>query len=430
MDKAVKDFLLNDDFEMHLERMYNMFGEIDMRQQSKVVHPVEVIMLSALIGVFSNCQSWNEVADFSAERIDFIRKFFPDITKTPSHDTLRRFFCLLNPNAMERSYRVWALNLQKNFTAMKEVRPLKEAAGEEADRSALRQIAIDGKTIKKATNGRGRRDGDGFFIPQEDENPAKLHIVSAFSVDDCLSLGQERVDRKENEIVAIPRLLDDLNISNGDVITIDAMGTQREIVSKIAGKKADYLLEVKKNQLTLWKTIAGNMADYERHPLSSDVYKTHDDREKGHGFVILRECRVCYAPHSLGGIYKNWENMNSYGVIRTERINEKTGESSVETHYFISSLESSPEEIMRVKRKHWGIENGLHWQLDITFKEDDDRKRKNSALNFSVINKMSLAILKAYKHRDKKASIKRKRMMAAWNEDCLYDLITQWILAF
>ena len=415
MDKAGKDFLLNEEYEMHLEMMYRSLGEIDTRQQGKVVHRVEVIMLSALIGVFANCQSWNEVADFAAERIGFIRSFFPDVTKTPSHDTLRRFFCLLDPKAMERSYRSWALKLQKDSAG------LKEGAG--------RHIAIDGKTIKGGTNERGRRAEDGFFIPQE-ESPGRLHIVSAFSVDDCLSLGQERVGGKENEIVAIPRLLDDLDLSKGDVVTIDAMGTQREIASKIAGKKADYLLEVKKNQLTLWETIAGNMADYERVPLSRDVYKEHSTREQGHGFVVLRDCRTCSAVRSLGRIYRDWEGLKTYGVIRTERINEKTGESSVESHYLITSLENNPERIMQVKRKHWGIENGLHWQLDITFKEDGDRKRKNSAQNFSVINKMSLAILKAYRHKDKRASIKRKRMMAAWNEECLFDLITKWILAF
>ncbi len=142
---------------------------------------------------------------------------------------------------------------------------------------------------------------------------------------------------------------------------------------RIVKKRAGYLLEVKKNQATLWETIAGNMRDFERIPLANEVYKVHKEVENGHGFVLLRECRVCSSLHSLGKIYKDWENLRSYGLIRTERVDEGTGESAVETHYFISSLENDPEKIMRVKRKHWGIENGLHWQLDITFKEDDGR---------------------------------------------------------
>lgn len=426
MDKAEKDFLINDELERHLESMYNALGEIGSRQESKVVHRAGVIMMSALIGVFANCQSWNEVADFSAECIDFIRKFFPDIQKAPSHDTLRRFFCLVCPNALERRYRAWALNMRENLATSKEEGLVEKGIAEEREKKLFRQIAIDGMSIKKAMNERRRRDEDGFFIPQEERSNDKLHIVSAFSVDDCLSLGQERVDKKENEIVAIPRLLDDLDISEGDVVTIDAMGTQKDIVSRIVKKRAGYLLEVKKNQATLWETIAGNMRDFERIPLPNEVYKVHKEGENGHGFVFLRECRICSSLHSLGKIYKDWENLRSYGLI----VDEGTGESAVETHYFISSLENDPEKIMRVKRKHWGIKNGLHWQLDITFKEDDDRKRKNSAQNFSLLNKMSLTILKAYQHKDKRASIKRKRMMAAWHEDCLYDLITRWIYAF
>ena len=305
--------MINDELERHLESMYNALGEIDSRQRSKVVHQAGVIMMSALIGVFANCQSWNEVADFSAERIDFIRKFFPDIQKTPSHDTLRRFFCLVCPNALERHYRAWALNMRENLAASEAGGSVEGGIAGEGEKRPPRQIAIDGKTIKKAMNGRRRRDEDGFFLPQEERPNDRLHIVSAFSVDDCLSLGQERVDRKENEIVAIPRLLDDLDISEGDVVTIDAMGTQKDIVSRIARKGAGYLLEVKRNQAALWKTIAGNMRDFERVPLPDEVYKVHKERENGHGFVLLRECRVCSSPHSLGKIYKDWENLRSYG---------------------------------------------------------------------------------------------------------------------
>lgn len=429
MDKTAKDFLLREKLERHLESMSNVVNGIDPRQASKVIHPAPVIMMSALMGVFANCQTWNEIADFAEARLDFLRSFFPTLEESPSHDTIRRFFCLVSSSLLENSYRKWALSMRENMGIHLEQDDAQEA-DEQQKEDFGRQIAIDGKTISKGMNERGKYDSEGFRIQEKNPKPMeKLHLVSAFLVDQCLSLGQEKVDSKENEIIAIPRLLDCLELHEGDIITIDAIGTQKDIVSQIIEKQADYLLEVKGNQPTLMESIEVAMeAVREYH--ECEYVKEFSEREEGHGLIVNRTCRTCSDVYFLGRIFKQWEGIRTFGYIDNWRIDKSTGEDVTERHYFITSLENDPKRILKFKRKHWGIENGLHWQLDVTFNEDDDRKRKNSAQNYSLIAKMTLNILKNHQHKDKKASIKRKRMKAAWDEDYLKSLLMTWLKAF
>ena len=429
MDKTAKDFLLREKLERHLESMSNVVNGIDPRQASKVIHPAPVIMMSALMGVFANCQTWNEIADFAEARLDFLRSFFPTLEESPSHDTIRRFFCLVSSSLLENSYRKWALSMRENMGIHLEQDDAQEA-DEQQKEDFGRQIAIDGKTISKGMNERGKYDSEGFRIQEKNPKPMeKLHLVSAFLVDQCLSLGQEKVDSKENEIIAIPRLLDCLELHEGDIITIDAIGTQKDIVLQIIEKQADYLLEVKGNQPTLMESIEVAMeAVREYH--ECEYVKEFSEREEGHGLIVNRTCRTCSDVYFLGRIFKQWEGIRTFGYIDNWRIDKSTGEDVTERHYFITSLENDPKRILKFKRKHWGIENGLHWQLDVTFNEDDDRKRKNSAQNYSLIAKMTLNILKNHQHKDKKASIKRKRMKAAWDENYLKILLIDWLKAF
>ena len=429
MDKTAKDFLLRDDLERHLESMSNAVNGIDPRQASKVIHPAPVIMMSALMGVFANCQTWNEIADFAEARLDFLRSFFPTLKESPSHDTIRRFFCLVSPSLLENSYRKWALSMRENMGIHLQQDDTGEV-DEQQKEDFGRQIAIDGKTISKGMNERGKYDSEGFRIQEKNPKPMeKLHLLSAFLVDQCLSLGQEKVDSKENEIIAIPRLLDSLELHEGDVITIDAIGTQKDIVSQIVEKQADYLLEVKGNQPALMEGIEVAMEAVRKYH-ESEYVKEFSEREEGHGLIVNRTCRTCSDVYFLGRIFKQWEGIHTFGYIDNWRIDKATGKDVTERHYFITSLENDPKRILKFKRKHWGIENGLHWQLDVTFNEDDDRKRKNSAQNYSLITKMTLNILKNHQHKDKKASIKRKRMKAAWDEDYLKSLLIAWLKAF
>lgn len=429
MDKTAKDFLLRDDLERHLESMSNAVNGIDPRQASKVIHPAPVIMMSALMGVFANCQTWNEIADFAEARLDFLRSFFPTLKESPSHDTIRRFFCLVSPSLLENSYRKWALSMRENMGIHLEQEDTGEV-DEQQKEDFGRQIAIDGKTISKGMNERGKYDSEGFRIQEKNPKPMeKLHLLSAFLVDQCLSLGQEKVDSKENEIIAIPRLLDSLELHEGDVITIDAIGTQKDIVSQIVEKQADYLLEVKGNQPALMEGIEVAMEAVRKYH-ESEYVKEFSEREEGHGLIVNRTCRTCSDVYFWGRIFRQWEGIRTFGYIDNWRIDKATGKDVTERHYFITSLENDPQRILKFKRKHWGIENGLHWQLDVTFNEDDDRKRKNSAQNYSLITKMTLNILKNHQHKDKKASIKRKRMKAAWDEDYLKSLLIAWLKAF
>lgn len=429
MSRVAKDFLLREELERHIESMSEVVNDIDPRQLSKVVHPAPVIMMSALMGVFANCQTWNEIADFAEARLDFLRTFFPGLKESPSHDTIRRFFCLVNPAALEGSYRNWAMSMRESMEmhlAPNRIEELDEQ--EKADFG--RQIAIDGKTNSKAMNERGKYDSEGFRINDINSRPMeKLHIVSAFLVDQCLSIGQEKVESKENEIVAIPRLLDSLELHEGDVVTIDAIGTQKEIVTKIIDKQADYLLEVKGNQPSLMESIQDAMEAVKRYR-ECEYVKEFTQRDESHGLIVNRTCRTCSDLYFLGRIFKEWEGIKTFGYIDNWRIDKATGEDVTERHYFITSLGNDPKRILKFKRKHWGIENGLHWQLDVTFNEDNDRKRKISAQNYSLITKMTLNVLKNHQHKDKKASIKRKRMKAAWEEDYLKSLLIDWIKAF
>ena len=429
MSRVAKDFLLREELERHIESMSEVVNDIDPRQLSKVVHPAPVIMMSALMGVFANCQTWNEIADFAEARLDFLRTFFPGLKESPSHDTIRRFFCLVNPAALEGSYRNWAMSMRESMEmhlAPNRIEELDEQ--EKADFG--RQIAIDGKTNSKAMNERGKYDSEGFRINDINSKPMeKLHIVSAFLVDQCLSIGQEKVESKENEIVAIPRLLDSLELHEGDVVTIDAIGTQKEIVTKIIDKQADYLLEVKGNQPSLMESIQDAMEAVKRYR-ECEYVKEFTQRDESHGLIVNRTCRTCSDLYFLGRIFKEWEGIKTFGYIDNWRIDKATGEDVTERHYFITSLGNDPKRILKFKRKHWGIENGLHWQLDVTFNEDNDRKRKISAQNYSLITKMTLNVLKNHQHKDKKASIKRKRMKAAWEEDYLKSLLIDWIKAF
>ena len=429
MDKIAKDFLLQEELEKHIESMSEVVNGIDPRQSSKVIHPAPVIMMSALMGVFSNCQTWNEIADFAEARIGFLRTFFPELKESPSHDTIRRFFCLVSHVALENSYRAWALSMRENMGMCPDPNRIKEL-DEQEKADFGRQIAIDGKTNSKAMNERGKYDSEGFRINDKNPKPMeKLHIVSAFLVDQCLSIGQEKVESKENEIVAIPRLLDSLELHEGDVVTIDAIGTQKEIVTKIIDKQADYLLEVKGNQPSLMESIQDAMEAVKRYR-ECEYVKEFTQRDESHGLIVNRTCRTCSDLYFLGRIFKEWEGIKTFGYIDNWRIDKATGEDVTERHYFITSLENDPKRILKFKRKHWGIENGLHWQLDVTFNEDDDRKRKNSAQNYSLITKMTLNVLKNHQHKDKKASVKRKRMKAAWDEDYLKSLLIAWLKAF
>ena len=430
MDKIAKDFLINDELARHMASMSEAIDTIDPREKNKVTYSGKLIMLVTLSGVFCDCQSWNDIADFARYKKDFLRRFIPDLETTPSYDTLRRFFCIIKTERLESCYREWACNMRGDSPSIEDCDWSKVQIGEGNDLYTNRHIAIDGKTICGAINADKLVQESAGKITKEQAASAKLHIVSAFLSDMSLSLGQERVSIKENEIVAIPKLLDDIDIRQGDVVTIDALGTQKKIVEKITEKQADYLLEVKDNHLKLRENIENDAEYLLISGRENDFIKRAEETTEGHGFMVTRTCISCSEPSRLGFCYRDWKNLRTYGIIKTEKINIATGEIQNEKHCFISSLVNNPELILKYKRKHWAVENGLHWQLDVTFNEDDGRKMMNSAQNFSTLTKMALTILKNYQDEDKKTSVNRKRKKAGWSDEYLANLINNFIKAF
>lgn len=430
MDKIAKDFLINDELARHMASMSEAIDTIDPREKNKVTYSGKLIMLVTLSGVFCDCQSWNDIADFARYKKDFLRRFIPDLETTPSHDTLRRFFCIIKTEKLESCYREWARNMRGDSPSIEDCDWSKVQINEGNDLYTNRHIAIDGKTIRGAINADKLVQESADKITKEQASVAKLHLVSAFLSDMSLSLGQERVSIKENEIVAIPKLLDDIDIRQGDVVTIDALGTQKKIVEKIVEKQADYLLEVKDNHLKLRQNIENDAEYLLISGRKNDFIKKAEETTEGHGFMVTRTCISCSEPSRLGFCYRDWKNLRTYGIIKTEKINIATGEIQNEKHCFISSLVNNPKLILKYKRKHWAVENGLHWQLDVTFNEDDGRKMMNSAQNFSTLTKMALTILKNYQDEDKKTSVNRKRKKAGWSDEYLTNLIDTFIKAF
>ncbi len=260
-------------------------------------------------------------------------------------------------------------------------------------------IAIDGKTIRGAKS-HGKK--------------SPIHMISAWACDNNLVLGQVKTDEKSNEITAIPELLNILNIA-GNTITIDAMGTQKEIAKKIIDQDANYILAVKANQPQLLEHIK----DEFRFSKQPETYINHD---LGHGRI---ETRICSVLNNFQFIEQNngWKNLKT--IIKIESTREfKNSDKNTEksTRYYISSLQNDANEFQKKIRSHWAIENKLHWTLDVAFAEDTSRKRAgNAAQNYSFLLKIALNLLK--NESSKKLSMKSKRLEAGWNEDYLLKIL-------
>ena len=409
MDSISKKFLLMDNLAKAME-------PLDTRVQGMVQHSTSAIFLITLAGVFAKCQTWNEIADYGKIKIDFFRRFIPELESTPSHDTFRRFFSIIDPDRLENLYRGWACGLASSSNS-----------STESSTSIKRHIAIDGKRMRSA--GKENLSILSCIVNEINnsdnyDGKACVHIVSAYDVTNEVSLGQERVPEKSNEITADKALIESLAIGEGDIVTMDAMGTQRDIAELIVGKGADYLFIVKENQPHLRKdieeTVGWNMI--KKRESRNDEATIVD--EKGHGYTVIRSCFTVQEKYMLGSTYRKWTGIKTFGVFNTIRKNKKTGEETKDTQYFITSLGKDATELIMHKRNHWQVENGLHRTLDVEFREDDSKKKMNSAVNYSVITKMVTAVLK---RNDKKIPIGRKRLMAGWDEDFMEKLILETI---
>jgi len=344
---------------------------------------VDVLVLS-LCAVICGADSFCAIETFGRARRKWLQTFLDLRHGIPTHDTLGRVFAALDPQALAEAFRKWALALARL------------TRGE--------VVAIDGKTLRRSF--------------QEAGSSAFVHMVSAWAAGNGIVLGQVKTEEKSNEITAIPRLLELLNLK-GCLVTIDAMGCQKQIVDGIQGADADYLLAVKDNQPTLHVEVSTIFEHCRRAPTAFSV-DFHETRETGHGRTEVRRCWTTDMVESLSQL-DDWHGLRSLVMIESERT--VAGQTSTECRHFISSRKSlSAKAALEAARTHWGIENGLHWVLDVVFREDDCRVRAGyAAENFAVMRHLSLNLLKSLK--DTKLSVKLRRMSAAWDEDFLLKVL-------
>ena len=359
--------------------LYETVGRLhDPRVRKRSKHLLSDIVILAVLAVTSGAESYDAIEEFGRYHYETLRKRLRLPNGIPSHDTINRVFQIIDFRQFERIFLEWAQGLKP-------------------DGSTETVIAIDGKTV------RGSRDG-------YHDNPA-VHLVHAWSVENGLCLGQRKTRDKSNEITAIPELLDMMCIE-GTIITIDAMGTQTAIAGKIVDGKADYILALKGNQGTLLQDA--ELMGKEARPVAESA-----DVDKGHGRVETRRCAV-YEPTEWIRENHQWKGLRTIVKLTATRWNAVSKEEVSETRWYISSLGKDADFIRHI-RGHWGVENSLHWVLDMTFGEDQQRKRAGKAAeNFSLIRKCSLNILK----RDKgKGSLVTKRLKASWSINYLFSLL-------
>ena len=361
-----------------MENPLKYFAELrDPRVERNREHLLEEVLLIAIAAVLSGAESWNDIADYGEAKVVWLRTFLTLPSGIPSHDTFNRVFAALDPEQLEKGFVAWVSSIAKL------------TSGE--------VVAIDGKALC------GTREAGTKAI---------VHMVSAWAEGNGLVLAQRKVEEKSNEITAIPKLLDALELS-GTVVTIDAMGCQRSIAEKIVAKQADYILAVKENQGSLLDGIKDSF-----QMLAADA--VFEEIDCGHGRVESRRCSVL-ADLSLVEKASQWAGLQGLVRIEAERHHKATGKTEHETRFYITSLKPDAARLNRAIRQHWGIENKLHWVLDVGFSEDRCRKRAgHAAQNFSILNRIALNLLK---QDTSKRGIKGKRLNAAWNHPYLLKLL-------
>jgi predicted transposase YbfD/YdcC len=342
------------------------------RQEKKISHPLENIIFITVSAVISGAEHWDEIEDFGKAKIEWLKKYLDLTNGIPSHDTFSRFFQALKPEVFQEAFIIWVNSIVENL------------GGD--------FIAIDGKTLRRSYN--------------KKDNKAAIHMVSAWSNQNNLVLGQLKTAEKSNEITAIPELVKVINVENS-IVTIDAMGTQKNIAATIIGEKGDYILQVKGNQPTLEKDVIASF----KNNLEADNIKSYiqSTGKKEHGRF---EERKYYITEDLSRISQkgDWTGLNSIGMVESTRIID--GHTSVSQKYFICSISDDVKTFAGATREHWGIEVKLHWRLDVIFDEDLSRIRKGHAPeNFAIIKHIALAML--MKEKSSKKGVARKRLNCA-----------------
>jgi len=349
-------------------------------------HKLLDILFLTVSAVLSGAQGWEDIEEFGHAKLDWLKRFVELPNGIPRHDTIARVMGRLDPNTLQQCFFQWMSDVLEAI---------------EGD-----VIAIDGKSLRRSFDRASRKNA--------------LHLVSAWSCTGGVALGQVKTEEKSNEITAIPRLLELLEVKKC-IITIDAMGCQKDIAAEIIKKKADYVLGVKKNQPALHDDFVQYFEKYllQKNELTSKcgMFETVD---KAHGRV---EVRRCWQSTELKWLPSTREWAGARSVLRVEcERHTSTGKSS-EVRYFISSLPLNPEKALSAVRQHWFVENQLHWVLDVTFGEDGSRiRRGDAAENMAVLRRLALNICKRYANGD---SNPKKLKKAGWDDSFREKLIFQ-----
>jgi predicted transposase YbfD/YdcC len=361
------------------------FAELtDPRIDRSRLHELIDIVAIAIGAVVAGAESWDDIEDFGKAKHTWLKNFLELPNGIPSHDTIRRLFERLDPEQFQKGFLGWV-----------------EALHEATERQV---IAIDGKTLRRSFDRAGGKSA--------------LHLVHAWATANHLLLGQVAVDEKSNEITAIPKLLKMLEIA-GAIVTIDAMGCQKEIARTIRERKADYVLALKANHERLFEQVVAFFDGACPRLMRGPEIGYHREWSEGHG---RDEFRRCWATSDLSWLEgrEEWEGLRSVAMIEAERF--IGDELSVETRYYLSSLPNDARLLNEVVRSHWAVENSLHWVLDVTFQEDRSRiKKENAPENFGLLRRLALCLLK--RETTSKRSIKGKRLRASWDESYLQQVL-------
>jgi predicted transposase YbfD/YdcC len=360
-----------------VETLIGLFKEVpDPRRGNAIAHRLDEVLAIAVLAMLCECGRYTEMEMFASANEEWLKTFMELPGGVPSHDTFGDIMAAVDPDAVERAFVEWAESLREG--------------------SASEVVAIDGKVARRSKGGDGKGRG--------------TNVVSAWACGSRVVLGQLACEEKSNEITAIPKLLEMLAL-DGCIVTIDAMGTQKEIAEKIVNRGADYVLSLKENQPGLLEDVELFFKD----PPAGVEFDYAKTEEKSHGRMERRECTSCNDAAWLSGAHPGWAGLSGIGMVVSERTPVKGGATPENfVHYLIFSKgDMTASELLEAKRAHWGVENSLHWVLDMDFREDEARMRmKNAAENMATIRRVCINLLKADGSNPKlSVNLKRKKCM-------------------
>ena len=369
---------------MKSARIQDHFVDLTDPRRRDVIYPLINVVVIAVCAVICGADDFVAIAEFGKMKRDWLARFLDLRNGIPSHDRFNSILARIKPAEFEKCLLSW-------IAALHEI-------------TAGQVVAIDGKTLRRSFDAASGKSA--------------IHMVSAWATANHISLGQVVVDAKSNEITAIPKLLQILEIS-GCLVTIDAMGCQTEIAKEIVDAGADYVLAVKGNQPTLHEGIQEFFDDHLEDDFARTPVRRHESTEKGHGREETRWYYICPVPDDLPD-GSRWTKLKAIGIAISNT--QRDGKDCNEVRYYILSEYLSGRRFAEAVRSHWGIENRLHWQLDVTFQEDQCRVRKGHAdANLSIIRRTALSLLKNESTR--KVGIKNKRLAAALDDTYLEKVL-------